>query len=160
LSQCRERVADLSNPLPFASCFICSGTGHLASSCPQNNAKGVYPNGGCCKICQQTDHLARDCQLRKKGSLILLLFHMQSVPDIPVFYAEVAANTTFVGTGGTAGADEDDFHTFKRTTDEVEREQKHIEKAMKMTAVKVGVHSGKPRTSGSVAVKLKKVVNF
>jgi zinc finger CCHC domain-containing protein 9 len=54
--------------LPFASCFVCSGRGHLASSCPQNGGKGVYPNGGSCKLCGETTHLAKDCALRKTGS--------------------------------------------------------------------------------------------
>jgi Zinc knuckle len=66
LSKCRKPV-DKANSLPFASCFICKGTGHLASACPQND-KGVYPNGGCCKLCSKTDHLARNCPLRSKGA--------------------------------------------------------------------------------------------
>jgi len=32
--------------------------------------------------------------------------------------------TTVLGTGREAGADEDDFHTFKRRTTEVERDEK------------------------------------
>ena len=66
LARCR-RPAQPDNPLPYASCFVCSGSGHLASSCPQNNGKGVYPNGGSCKLCGETTHLARDCTLRKIG---------------------------------------------------------------------------------------------
>ena len=69
LSGCREKVSDPSNPLPFASCFVCSGNGHLASRCPENKEKGVYPNGGSCKLCGETDHLARNCKLRDKGAI-------------------------------------------------------------------------------------------
>ena len=69
LSACREKVSDPSNPLPFASCFVCNGNGHLASQCPENKEKGVYPNGGSCKLCGETDHLARDCKLRDKGAI-------------------------------------------------------------------------------------------
>ncbi|KAH9998511.1 hypothetical protein BJV74DRAFT_204110 [Russula compacta] len=58
LARCR-RPAQPDNPLPFASCFVCSGRGHLASTCPQNQGKGVYPNGGSCKLCRETTHLAR-----------------------------------------------------------------------------------------------------
>lgn len=70
LSRCKKS-ADPSNPLPFASCFVCSGKGHLAGSCPKNQNKGVYPNGGCCKICGDTTHLAKDCTVRRNGRSIL-----------------------------------------------------------------------------------------
>ena len=53
--------------MPFASCFVCLGKGHLAGKCPKNAAKGVYPEGGECKICRGKDHLARDCSLRRDG---------------------------------------------------------------------------------------------
>ena len=66
LARCRQ-PAHPDKPLPYASCFVCSRSGHLASSCPQNNGKGVYPNGGSCKLCGETTHLARDCTLRKIG---------------------------------------------------------------------------------------------
>lgn len=72
LARCRQ-PAQLDNPLPYASCFVCSGSGHLASSCPQNNGKGVYPNGGSCKLCGETTHLARDCALRKIGRQSIFL---------------------------------------------------------------------------------------
>jgi zinc finger CCHC domain-containing protein 9 len=68
LARCRKPPVRPDDPLPFASCFVCSGRGHLAGSCPKNNGKGVYPNGGSCKLCGETTHLARDCTLRKIGS--------------------------------------------------------------------------------------------
>jgi zinc finger CCHC domain-containing protein 9 len=66
LARCRQ-PARPDNPLPFASCFVCTGRGHLASSCPNNEGKGVYPNGGSCKLCGETTHLAKNCTLRKIG---------------------------------------------------------------------------------------------
>lgn len=67
----------------------------------------------------------------------------------------------FVGTGRESGADEDDFHTFKRMTAEVDRSEKVDEKAKKRAGVKVGAHSGVVRAFGDApAPKKKKVVVF
>ncbi|KAL4249013.1 Zinc finger CCHC domain-containing protein 9 [Abortiporus biennis] len=140
LSRCRASVEDPSNPLPFASCFVCSGKGHLASNCPQNASKGVYPNGGCCKLCGETSHLAKNCQLRKE---------------------DVSSKTILLGTGREAGADEDDFHTFKRKTAEISREEKGDERRKKMQNIKMGVHSGVVKSFGQAAApKPKKIVTF
>ncbi|KAI0773951.1 hypothetical protein C8Q74DRAFT_1267537 [Fomes fomentarius] len=138
LSRCKELV-DPEHPLPFASCFVCSGKGHLASKCPMNQSKGIYPNGGCCKLCKETTHLAKDCPLRKQ---------------------EVDAKTVFVGTGEGVGADEDDFHTIKRMTVDIDRSEKAEEKAKKKVGVKVGVHSGVVKAFGEAPAPKKKVVVF
>ncbi|KAA1471751.1 hypothetical protein DENSPDRAFT_837812 [Dentipellis sp. KUC8613] len=138
LSRCRKTV-NPENPMPYASCFVCSGKGHLASACPQNKNKGIYPNGGCCKLCGETDHLAKNCGLRKE---------------------DVAPSSVFVGFGQDAGADEDDFITFKRKNAEVDREV-HIEgKMKKMAKVRVGAHSGVVKAFGSAPVPKAKVVVF
>lgn len=39
-----------SEYLPYAKCYVCQDSGHLAGSCPQNE-NGIYPNGGGCKLC-------------------------------------------------------------------------------------------------------------
>ncbi|KAI9173219.1 hypothetical protein H9P43_007350 [Blastocladiella emersonii ATCC 22665] len=49
---------------PYATCFICNATGHLASQCPKNE-RGMYPHGGACKFCGSVQHLARDCKPTK-----------------------------------------------------------------------------------------------
>ncbi|KAI0030780.1 hypothetical protein K488DRAFT_79454 [Vararia minispora EC-137] len=139
LSRCKKPV-DEANPLPFASCFVCKGKGHLASSCPQNKEKGIYPNGGSCKLCGETNHLARDCPMRK---------------------ADINAGSVFLGIGREAGADEDDFHTFRRKNVQVDRELQGEERIRKSAKVRAGKHSGIVKAFGFVPqAKAKKVVNF
>ncbi|OCH88110.1 hypothetical protein OBBRIDRAFT_813825 [Obba rivulosa] len=140
LSKCREPV-DSENPLPYASCFVCSGKGHLASSCPKNQSKGIYPNGGSCKLCGETTHLAKDCPLRKKA---------------------ITTSTAFLGTGREAGADEDDFHTFKRKNAEIDKAEKFSERAKRQANVKVGAFTGVVKAFGKspAPATKKKVVSF
>lgn len=76
--------------------------------------------------------------------------------------ADVVARTVFVGTGQDGGADEDDFHSFKRKTQEVDKAEKMGEKARRNARVKVAAHSGvvKPFRDSASASKKKKVVFF
>ncbi|KAG6335692.1 hypothetical protein ID866_3398 [Astraeus odoratus] len=127
LSRCKK-PQDPLNPLPFASCFVCSKKGHLTSSCPKNTEKGVYPNGGCCKLCGETTHLAKDCELRKRDQL------------------GTAAGAVF-GTGKEAGADEDDFHVFKRKNVEVSKDENR-DKERKLQDVKAGARTKAIKSCG------------
>lgn len=139
--------------MPFASCFVCKGKGHLASACPENKERGVYPNGGACKLCRETSHLAKDCGLRKQGAPSTQLHKKQLV----IALADAIKDSDFIGTGREAGADEDDFHTLKRRKTEVEREEKR-EEQFKHRIV-VGAHSGVV-TALPKAPPTKKVVYF
>ena len=56
---------DDDNHLPYATCFICSQSGHISRDCFQND-KGLYPNGGCCNLCWSVKHLKQDCPKNKK----------------------------------------------------------------------------------------------
>ena len=65
LHNCPKRHRGDRSDLPFATCFICSEKGHLASACPKNKS-GIYINGGSCRNCGSQQHLASDCPERKK----------------------------------------------------------------------------------------------
>lgn len=39
-----EILFPFDTAFPFAKCFICLETGHIARECP-DNPKGLYPNG-------------------------------------------------------------------------------------------------------------------
>lgn len=112
LSRCPKPV-DPSNPTPFATCFVCLGTGHLSGACPQN-PRGVYVNGGACKVCGSVKHRANDCPDDKR----------------PKFEPGAMHGKLAVGTGANAGADEDDFMVERRIQHREQRREK-AEKAQK-----------------------------
>ena len=48
--------------LPHATCYICNNMGHLASSCDQNEGRGIFvKGGGGCRLCGSVQHIASDC---------------------------------------------------------------------------------------------------
>ena len=60
LNQCPDKT---TQELPFATCFVCNGMGHLASKC-EKNERGLYPDGGGCRFCGSVRHLQKDCDQR------------------------------------------------------------------------------------------------
>jgi zinc finger CCHC domain-containing protein 9 len=75
--------------------------------------------------------------------------------------ADATAATVFLGGGHEAGADEDDFHIFRRKNTEVDREIQGEERVRKMAHVREGKHSGIVKAFGAAPqAKPKKVVNF
>ena len=66
LYQCPKLKHKNDTDLPFASCFVCHQKGHLAKHCEQNT-KGIYVNGGCCKNCGSNQHRATECPNKKKS---------------------------------------------------------------------------------------------
>lgn len=66
-----------------------------------------------------------------------------------------------IGIDGQLGADEDDFHSFKRRKSEIEQSEKEGEKVKKMMDIKAGVVSGVVKSFGNPpAVSKSKVVYF
>ncbi|KAJ8400018.1 hypothetical protein AAFF_G00400570 [Aldrovandia affinis] len=60
IQRCRAKVDPAVGDYPYAKCFICSQTGHLSRSCP-DNPKGMYAAGGCCRVCGSVEHFQKDC---------------------------------------------------------------------------------------------------
>jgi zinc finger CCHC domain-containing protein 9 len=74
--------------------------------------------------------------------------------------AEVASTLSFIGIGSGAGADEDDFHTFKRKNLEVNKEERDNERRKKQQLIKVAAHSGVVKAFGRTTQTPRKVVHF
>ncbi|KAF7216667.1 zinc finger CCHC domain-containing protein 9 [Nothobranchius furzeri] len=60
IQKCKAKVDPAMGEFPYAKCFICSQTGHLSRSCP-DNPKGLYAQGGCCRVCGSVEHFQKDC---------------------------------------------------------------------------------------------------
>ncbi|KAH8118915.1 hypothetical protein DFH11DRAFT_1722506 [Phellopilus nigrolimitatus] len=70
-------------------------------------------------------------------------------------------NTVVLGTSNDTGADEDDFHTFKRMSAEVDFEERHETRAKKKADVKMGVMSKTVKSFASAPLAgAKKVIFF
>ena len=75
-------------------------------------------------------------------TLLVMAIHIRSI-------SAMVEKTAFVGTGAEVGADEDDFHTFKRKSAEVDKEQKAVERSQESKLK----NASKPQ-------KKKSIVNF
>ncbi|KAM8853665.1 zinc finger CCHC domain-containing protein 9 [Synchiropus picturatus] len=67
IQKCRAKVDPALGDFPYAKCFICSQTGHLSRSCP-DNPKGLYAQGGCCRVCGSVEHFQKDCPEHQASS--------------------------------------------------------------------------------------------
>ena len=68
LKECTKYNAKIplhEQELPYAKCFVCKATGHLASQCDKND-KGIYVNGGSCHKCGSNMHRSTACPTARK----------------------------------------------------------------------------------------------
>jgi zinc finger CCHC domain-containing protein 9 len=65
-----------------------------------------------------------------------------------------------MGANDQPGADEDDFHSFRRRRQEVEKETVYQEKKTRLPQVKHGTGSGIAKPFGTAVKPVKKVVFF
>ncbi|WFD30230.1 hypothetical protein MSPP1_001247 [Malassezia sp. CBS 17886] len=98
LARCRRARTD--GALPFATCYICSGKGHLASTCPENHGRGVYPDGGHCKVCGSVEHLAKNCPLDAKRT--------------SAAHSVEAGGVGMLAESDGVGGDDDEFHAVSK----------------------------------------------
>jgi zinc finger CCHC domain-containing protein 9 len=77
-----------------------------------------------------------------------------------LLFAVTDPTTTVLGTGREAGADEDDFHMFKRKTSEIEHDEKKEAKLKELLEVRAGALSGTIKPFANVPQPKKKVVVF
>ncbi|VDC01676.1 unnamed protein product [Peniophora sp. CBMAI 1063] len=139
---------------PAGICYRCGSTRHTLARCRKpENAKNPMPFASCF-VCSEQGHLASGCPQNKKTTHLAI--------NCPMRQTDPGLVTAVFGIGREAGADEDDFHTFKRKNVEVDREVQSVEKRMKMAAVRVGKHTGAAQVFGPAPapVKPKKVVTF
>ncbi|XP_010876464.2 zinc finger CCHC domain-containing protein 9 [Esox lucius] len=72
IQHCHAKIDPAMGKYPYAKCFICSKTGHLSKSCP-DNPKGLYAAGGCCHVCGSVEHFQKDCPEHQDSSNQLTL---------------------------------------------------------------------------------------
>lgn len=108
LSKCKRPPTSSGSELPYATCYICTEKGHLASKCPKNKDRGIYPNGGDCKICHSVEHLAKDCPLDPRRTSA-------------AHSVEAGGVGMTDGGGDTVGADDDEFHLLAQQRAQIQR---------------------------------------
>lgn len=127
---------------------------------PHESVEGHLPERRVLQIVQGNDTSCKRLSLKETGYVLSPQLILTPFTYMHHDIAEVDAKTVFVGTGEGVGADEDDFHTIKRLTVDIDRSEKAEEKAKKKVGVKVGVHSGVVKAFGETPAPKKKVVVF
>jgi zinc finger CCHC domain-containing protein 9 len=85
---------------------------------------------------------------------------VKRILDTKILVIDNIDTLAIIGTRERPGADEDDFHTYKRRKQEVDTETKSEAVKKKMLQAKTGAYSGIVKSFTSVPKPTKKVVFF
>ncbi|KAG5636324.1 hypothetical protein H0H81_008408 [Sphagnurus paluster] len=153
-----RRLKRIQEKLDATTCFACRERGHAARNCPNTknaenkefsvvgicyrkpiNESDPLPFA-CCFVCNGKGHLASSCPQNKAKGIY---------PDGGC--CKLCGDTSHLARDcGTAGADEDDFHSFKRHNNEMDRNEQRVERLLKK----------KLETGSDPKPPPKKVINF
>ncbi|CAA7260659.1 unnamed protein product [Cyclocybe aegerita] len=178
-----RRLKRINEKLESTTCFACRERGHAAKDCPSSKSGEAGADGGktgavgICYRCGSKKHGLSRCkkpnnpedpyptklkaytQMVDAASFVGRPRIWLGIPPDCLF-REVVDPAALVGTGREGGADEDDFHTIKRTTAELDRGKKHEDKVKRVLSVQTGILSGKPVSLANPSPAKKKVVVF
>ncbi|KAG6861936.1 hypothetical protein C0995_009886 [Termitomyces sp. Mi166 len=169
-----RRLRRIKEKLEATTCYACRQKGHAAKDCPNTekssedtqNAKIV----GICYRCGSLKHILSRCKksvdeanplpfascfvCNGKGPMYSVLTHVR------ITFEDYVETKDILGIGDAAGADEDDFHSFKRQKIEIDRFEKHDEKEKRARAGHLATQSNTLRSTKCTSLPSKRVVYF